>query len=92
MSVRKNDECCKESAKKGAQAMHDIMKSELEQERKKSAELVEAAQSIVGECIGMMAAHEFTIRQDSGNTNFEVYRGKLRDYRKALTKHKGESE
>ena len=42
MSVRKNDECCKESAKKGAQAMHDIMKSELEQERKKSAKLHEA--------------------------------------------------
>lgn len=81
MSVRKNDECCKESAKKGAQAMHDIMKSELEQERKKSAKLVEALEKT--------QALLSNVSKDS-NTSRIFSRYAINE--QALKKYKGESE
>ncbi len=49
----------------------------LESERRRLAKLLELAKQAVGECKGILSAHECAIRQDYGNTNYEVVKNKV---------------
>lgn len=59
--------------------------------RKEQEQLVEAMTTLLSEMRGTLVAHEYVIRSDHGNTNFECLQLRLRTADEALAHYRGAS-
>jgi hypothetical protein len=62
--------------------------TELEAALEREARLVEVCEKLIKESSAIISAHEYAIRQDAGNTNYECYLLRLNALDKALEAHK----